>query len=144
NVTAFEGRSILGGRVFDIAASPVSPDEVVVAGEHGLWRSVDGGSSWVGLNEGLPNLNARRLRSVPDTEPLVRISNNSGEEFIWNGGERIGWRPADPIQSAADAALRSGAAATLGTEVTAAARVQDQLYAAAADGRPFSSPDRGR
>src|SRR5580658_1999809 len=65
NLSAYQGVSILGGGLSDVAASPRDPDEVVVSSDNGVWRSVDAGVSWSGLNEFLPNLPAGHLESVP-------------------------------------------------------------------------------
>ena len=61
NVTGYQGRSIIGDGVRDLAVSPRDPDEVTASTSAGVFRSLDGGKSWSGLNEGLPNLPARAL-----------------------------------------------------------------------------------
>ncbi|MBC7926532.1 MAG: hypothetical protein H7039_12825, partial [Bryobacteraceae bacterium] len=93
NLTEFNGRSILGGELVDIAVSPANPDEVVVAGANGVWRSVDAGNSWSGLNENLPNLPVERILEVPQSsDPSARVLLGKVGEALWSPGERGGWR----------------------------------------------------
>jgi uncharacterized protein (TIGR03437 family) len=126
NLTSFKGSSILGGRLFDIAARG---EEIVVAGEHGVWRSADAGVSWAGLNDQLPNLPIRRLLIVPGESPLTQASDASGREWIWRAGERGGWKPAGtPVNS--EPALTQWTSAALNSAVTAVTRVGDIIYAA--------------
>ena len=66
NLTEYKGASLLGGRLSDLALSPKDPDEIAVASASGVWHSVDGGLSWTGLNQTLPNLPSGRLLGVPN------------------------------------------------------------------------------
>ncbi len=43
--------SLVGPGLKDLAISPKDQDEVVVAGEDGVFRTLDGGKSWSGLND---------------------------------------------------------------------------------------------
>ena len=61
NLTAFNNRSVIGGGFTALAVSPSDPQEISVANSAGVWRSLDGGLSWAGLNDDLPNLPVRRL-----------------------------------------------------------------------------------
>src|SRR5262249_41166913 len=56
NLTSYKGVSILGDGFADVASSPRDSDDVVVASATGVWHSVDGGMSWSGVNDFLPNL----------------------------------------------------------------------------------------
>src|SRR5271166_3005071 len=58
NLTSYRGLCLLGPGLRAVTASPVDSDDVVVASETGVWRSLDGGLSWSGLNQFLPNLPA--------------------------------------------------------------------------------------
>ena len=69
NLTAFEGRSVIGDGQRDLAVSPRDPLFVAVGNSAGVWVSHDGGLSWNGLNEALPNLSVRAL--LPRNEVLV-------------------------------------------------------------------------
>lgn len=61
NLTAFNGRSIIGGGFTALALAPGKSQEIVVANRFGVWRSLDGGLTWRGLNDTLPNLAVRKL-----------------------------------------------------------------------------------
>jgi uncharacterized protein (TIGR03437 family) len=130
NLTSFEGRSILGGHLSDIAAQG---DEIVVAGENGVWRSVDGGISWAGLNDNLPNLPLYRLLSVPGEAPVTQAADEAGREWVWRAGERSAWRRAT-FSADREPALIAAASAALNASVTAAFRTGDTIYAAAESG----------
>ncbi|MBC8167991.1 MAG: hypothetical protein H7Y20_19240, partial [Bryobacteraceae bacterium] len=145
NLTAIEGRSILGGALSDLSVSPVNPDELLVAGESGVWRSVDGGASWAGLNDQLPNLPAQRLLALPDSDPSTRIQLNGGGEVVWSSGEHSGWRLSTDLVQTRERALLSSLAGVFGTAtVTTAVRSGDSIWAGSADARLMVSADRGR
>src|SRR5260370_36056649 len=65
NLTAFKTDSVIGLGQRSVAVSPVNQDQIGVANEFGVWRSMDGGLSWVGLNELLPNLRIKRILATP-------------------------------------------------------------------------------
>src|SRR5207247_4209610 len=66
NMTGFKSQSVIAGVQRSVAVSPANPDQIVVANDFGVWRSMDGGLSWAGLNQFLPNLTVRRILSTPD------------------------------------------------------------------------------
>jgi uncharacterized protein (TIGR03437 family) len=90
NLTLFQGHSILGGVISDVAIAPSTPDEVVAVGQTGVWRSMDGGRTWAGLNEGLPNLPLRRILGVPGDGEGIRVETDR-EVLEWKPGQRKGW-----------------------------------------------------
>ena len=65
NLTAFKTDSVIGLGQRSVAVSPVNQDQIVVANDFGVWRSMDGGLSWAGLNELLPNLRIKRILATP-------------------------------------------------------------------------------
>ena len=65
NLSAYKNQSVIGPGQHDLAVSPVDAQQLVVANERGVWRSLDGGMSWNGLNRFLPNLTVRRILSAP-------------------------------------------------------------------------------
>jgi uncharacterized protein (TIGR03437 family) len=142
NVTNSGGRSILGGVLNDIAVSPRNPEELAVAGVNGVWRSVDGGESWTGLNEALPNLSAQRIISAPADGSSLRIV-AAGRELVWQAGERTAWRVAAESFLAQEQQRMASASAVLGTNVTAISAPGDILYAGNTEGSLFFSRDRG-
>lgn len=146
NLTAFHNRSIIGPGQHSIAVSPSDPDQLAVANDFGVWRSMDGGLSWSGLNLELPNLPVSRLLATPSgthgTRVLVR---GLGAMELPPGAEA--WQPISDTQTKAegtaeDNALRR-ASQTLGTRITALAASAQTVYAGAADGRIWVSFDAG-
>lgn len=144
NLTEWHGESLLGARVRDIAPDPGADGRIAVATETGIWLSHDAGRTWIGLNEGLPNLPVRALIELPENGRHLRVAVRAGDStelMEWVPGQRAGWLPArepDPRL-----ALRARLSARLDTAVTAAAAVGDFAYAGAEDGRLFSTPDNG-
>jgi len=139
DVTLAGGQSILGSPLIDLAVSPLDPEDVAVASGSGIWRSLDGGLSWAGLNEGLPNFPARRILSLSP----VRVE-LAGGEAIWRPGQKTAWTPVAAEFSGRERALRSSLARQAGVaEFTAAAATGDFAYGGGADGRLWASPDRG-
>ncbi len=144
NLTAVENGSLLGGGLMDVAISPTDPDMVVVAGASGVWKSMDGGSSWAGLNQDLPNFPARRIMTVPDGNAGLRLAiDDNGAEVEWRPGEKTGWRIAAQSLSAAELVLRAQLSGTLNAYISAWAKSGDAQYAASIDGRAWVSNDRG-
>jgi uncharacterized protein (TIGR03437 family) len=132
NLTAFNGRSVIGDGQRDLAVSPRDPLFVAVGNSAGVWASHDGGLSWSGLNEGLPNLSVRAL--LPRNEVLVEGLGTAG----LNG--RAGWLLRDG-DATSDVALRAAASAKLGSKITALAGAGDVWYAGSLDGRIWTSSD---
>ncbi len=144
NLTEFRGGSILGTAPRDLAVSPHDPDVIVVANDYGLWRSLDGGLSWSGMNENLPSLAMRRILALPDGSTGLRVEVEGMGAFEWPPGERRAWRPVLDPALEYEARLRSLLSGVLETEITAVAIAGDFLYAGSADGRLWVSRDRGR
>jgi uncharacterized protein (TIGR03437 family) len=143
NVSRFRGQSILGEALTDLAVSPRDPEEIAVATAAGVWRSLDGGLSWAGLNDSLPNLPARKIWSVPGPGSVARIALAEGEA-IWQPGRRIGWIPAEPALSNAELALRRALGEVLSTEIVSVAIGAEWVYAGGRAGRLYASSDQGR
>ncbi len=143
NVTAYKRESIIGGGMTDLAVSPRDQDELTVANEFGVWRSLDGGASWAGLNDSLPNLPVRRILELPQASRGLRIAADGLGGVEWAPGEKHSWHPAPDAQDEGGAARRA-ASQSLGTDITALVSAGDTAYAGSADGRLWVSNDRGR
>lgn len=145
NLTEWQGESLLGGPVLDIAPDPGNDARVAVATPAGVWLTHDGGRTWIGLNEGLPNLPVRAFVSLPEKGRRLRVTVAAGgstELMEWIPGQRAGWAPvraADPAQ-----ALRARVTAMLGAPVFAAAEAADGALYAGDDQQLHASPDGGR
>ena len=142
NLTGFRGVSIIGDGLRDLAVSPSNEDEIVVAGAAGVFRSLDGGSSWNSLNENLPNLPAARIRNPPQGTQGIRIELPRGV-VEWQPGERLAWRPAYNSEAAAELTLRQLLSGERGAPVTALAIGDPYVYTGMADGRVIVSADGG-
>jgi uncharacterized protein (TIGR03437 family) len=144
NVTGYRDQSILGEGLSDLAVSPGNPDELTVSGQFGIWRSLDGGTTWAGLNEGLPNLPATRLIDLPNGLRAARLLvplNEGGEiEIEWAPGERGAWRQAAPGSSIAN--RRRALSQQFGMQVLGIGEMNNWGYASLPDGRIVSTQDR--
>jgi len=148
NVTAYKGTCLLGAGLASVAASPGDPDEVTVASATGVWRSVDGGLSWTGLNDFLPNLPAGHLLGLPSGTRGVRLSvANSVAEIEWAPGEKTAWKPVEGAPGTSDVELdqnlRNALSQLLKRPVTAIATAKGYIYAGDAEGRLRVSADAG-
>lgn len=146
NLTGLEGRSLLGGRVLDLAVDENSPDRIAVATETGVWTSADGGRTWAGLNDGLPNLAVRRLLAAPRGSTGVRIAAVTGgrlEAFEWHSGEGGGWMPAADGSLTIEEVLRLEVSEKIGVEASAASRFAGMTFAGSGGGLLWSSQDGG-
>jgi uncharacterized protein (TIGR03437 family) len=118
NVTAYQHSSIIGGGMRDLAVSPLDSDDVVVANDAGVWRSLDGGLTWAGLNDSLPNLPVRKLAALPQGSRGVRLLADGAGIIEWAPGEKQAWRSvaADPLASD-ESSTRRALAATLAVDL---------------------------
>lgn len=126
NLTAYNGRSVIGGGFTALAVSPGNPLEIAVSNRFGVWRSLDGGLTWRGMNESLPNFAARRLSG----RHSVLLAD--GSMATAEGGAWVLSKDADP---------ESELAARLG--VASAVRSGRLIYAGTSDGRLRTSRDGG-
>ena len=144
NLTAYKGACLLGAGLASVAASPSDPDEVTVASATGVWRSVDGGLSWNGLNDFLPNLPAGHLLALPGGTRGVRLSvANGAAEIEWAPGEKTAWKPVDAAEAVRGQNLRNALSQVLKHSVTAIATAKDYVYAGDSEGRLRVSADAG-
>jgi uncharacterized protein (TIGR03437 family) len=145
NLTAFGEASVIGSGQHDLAVSPRDPDLLIVANDYGVWRSVDGGLSWSGLNQLLPNLPVRKILATPQGLTGTRVAAVGIGLLEMQPGADKEWRPiADPQLSSQlerDANLRRAASQQVNAEITALAGTGEIRYAGASDGRMWISSD---
>jgi uncharacterized protein (TIGR03437 family) len=142
NVTAFRGASLVGS-VADLAIAPGHNDEIVTAGAAGVFRSVDGGRSWCGLNQGLPNLPATRLLDLPAGDQGVRIALKNDAAADWPPGNKDAWLPASNADLLSETQLRAALSSLRGVNVTALAIAGDFIYTGMQNGDVSVSANRG-
>ncbi len=147
NLTAYRDVSVIGPGQHDLAVSPLDPSQVVVANERGVWKSMDGGMSWSGLNRFLPNLNVRRILSTPANGHGVEVElDELGAAELPPGanGAVSAWQVFTDVRTERETQLLRVYSGQLGTEITAAASAGDVVYAGSSDGRLWVSRDRAR
>jgi uncharacterized protein (TIGR03437 family) len=146
NLTAFKTESVIGLGQRSVAVPPVSAavsrDQVVVANEAGVWRSLDGGLSWSGLNEFLPNLPARRILSTPSGTAGTRIEADGVGAVELLPGASV-WQPVTDSTAATDAARLKSYAERLGANLRSLAQADSTIYLGTADGHILISRDGG-
>jgi uncharacterized protein (TIGR03437 family) len=142
NLTAFRSRSIIGNPL-DLASSPRDSEEVAVASSAGIFRSLDGGKSWSGLNEGLPNFPGpgARLRSLPSGVSGVQLELQGGGIVEWQPGEKQAWAPALNGAALSDTKLRADLQTRWASPISALRREGNTVYVGTADGRIRVSTD---
>jgi uncharacterized protein (TIGR03437 family) len=144
NVTAYKGKCILGAGLASVAASPTDPDDVTVSSAAGVWRSVDAGLSWTGLNDFLPNLPSGHLLGLPGGTRGVRLSVARGTaEIEWAPGEKTAWKSVDNVKAGRDENIKNALSQVLKHSITAIATVKDYIYAGDSEGRLRVSSDAG-
>jgi uncharacterized protein (TIGR03437 family) len=145
NLTAYNREPVIGPRQHSVAVAPLDSRQLVVANDYGVWRSADGGMSWAGLNEELPNLPIRRL--LPSASPGTIRAEIAGAGIVElppaAAAAHTNWVPSadstDPT-----AGQRRAASQALQTEITALARTPVMWFAGSADGRIWTSVDSGK
>jgi uncharacterized protein (TIGR03437 family) len=116
-----------------------------------VYRTLDAGKSWNGLNQGLPNFPpaGARLLSLPAGGRGVQLELEAGKVVEWQPGEKQAWFPTmtptmTPTLGRAaqdDLKLRGDLQAQLGAPVTAFHREGAIVYAGLSDGRIAVSMD---
>lgn len=132
NLTGYNDRSVIGPGFNALAVSPSDPQEIVTANRFGVWRSLDGGLSWHGLNEDLPNLAVRKLigRRIVELADGTVMDDNAGA-----------WTPVTATDP--EVALRARLAGTLHADLSAAAQAGLVVYAGTSGGQLLVSRDNG-
>ncbi len=142
NLTAWRSRSLIG-KPFDLAVSPRDSEEITVASSGGVYRSVDAGKSWSGLNQGLPNFPAAgaRLRGLPSGVRGVQLELDAGKVVEWQPGERQAWLPTINQDALNESKMREDLRTKWGMPVTAIHQEGRTVYAGLSDGRILVSMD---
>jgi uncharacterized protein (TIGR03437 family) len=142
NLTAFKTQSVIGLGQRSVAISPANQDQIAVANDFGVWRSLDGGLSWAGLNELLPNLRVQRILATPGGTAGTRAEiDTMGAVELPPGGSV--WQPVEDNTTAGEAARLGLYSQRAGVAATAYGRSDRTVYLGTADGRILISRDDG-
>ena len=144
NLTAYRNTSIIGGGLHDLAVSPVNDEEATVASASGVFRTVDGGKSWSGLNQGLPNLPSTQLLSLPSGDQGARLALPDATVVEWEPGQKQAWLPSDNSDYVQELRLRQAIGLKDNIRVTAYRKSGEMVYLGTADSQVRVSTDGGK
>lgn len=147
-LTAYRTQSVVGPGMHSVAVSPRDPDQIAVANDSGVWRSMDGGLTWVGLNQYLPNLSVERILATPSGAQGARIQAGALGVLELPPGASV-WQPAPALaaQVAEELETRRLYSTRVHAEVstfsTFTRGTTQVVYAGTSDGQIFKSVDGG-
>jgi len=142
-LTSYKSDSVIGPGIRSVAISPNDASQLAVANEDGVWRSLDGGLTWTGLNQHLPNLSIERILATPSGGRPARILNGS---FVLElaPGSTV-WHGLPAALPLTEDAHKQAYSSQLGAEISTFAASSDgrHVYAGSSDGRIWYSVDGG-
>jgi uncharacterized protein (TIGR03437 family) len=145
NLTGFKSESVIGGAQHSVAVSPANADQLVVANDYGVWRSMDGGLSWAGLNRFLPNLAVKRILSTPSGTAGTRVESESLGALELPPGGSV-WLPATARlenEAARQSSTLQQISTRTGVKIVSYGQAKETIYAGTADGHIWVSIDNG-
>ena len=147
-LTAYRTQSVVGPGMHSVAVSPRDPDQIAVANDYGVWRSMDGGLTWAGLNQYLPNLSVERILATPSGAQGVRIQTGSLGVLELPPGASV-WQPLPALATLATEEIETRRlySARVHADVTTfsgfTSGANKVVYAGTSDGQIFKSVDGG-
>jgi uncharacterized protein (TIGR03437 family) len=142
NLTAYQSTPVVGPGQNSLAIAPNDENQLILANNFGVWRSHDGGFSWSGLNQFLPNLAVRRIVSLPSGASGIRIAVDGFGILELPPGTPV-WEPLRADVSDGETVLRQRYSAVIGAGLSAVAQVGNTVYAGSHEGRIWVSTDGG-
>lgn len=143
SLTGYHGRSVIGVAQHSVAISPADANQIVVANNYGVWRTLDGGSSWNGLNLAFPNLPVQRILATPSGAAGTRIAAEGLGELELPPGGSV-WEVSTANDLVEQAAAKQRYSLLLGADIHAFAASKTIVYVGSKDGRLWVSRDNGR
>lgn len=142
NLSSGGDSPVIGAGQNDLAVNPGDSEQIAVANDYGVWQSRDGGKSWNGLNEGLPNFPASKILSTQRGSSRIALDDG---RILTLPDARSPWQLASGDASAeAEARERQRLQPVLGAPISAVVHSADLVYAGSTDGRIWVSRDRGQ
>jgi uncharacterized protein (TIGR03437 family) len=147
SLTAYKTAAVVGPGQRSVAVSPNDEQQIVLANDFGVWRSMDGGLSWDGLNQALPNLRVVRILSTPSGPTGTRVQADPGgthplEALTMPPGGSV-WELSTAPDLMAENRAKQNFSSQLGATITAIGGAGSVIYAGASDGRIWVSEDGG-
>lgn len=145
NLTSYRAAAVVGPGAHSLAVSPNDDRQIVLANDFGVWRSLDGGFSWEGLNQSLPNLKVVRILSTPNGATGTRVhTDRLGDLQLAPGGAV--WEPAAAPELVAEQRAMQSYSSRIGpgVSITAMGASGSTVYAGSSDGRIWVSQDSGQ
>ena len=142
NLTAFKDESVIGPGQTSVAASAMNPDQIVAANRFGVWRSMDGGLSWAGLNQFLPNLSVKRILGTPTGTSGTRVEIDGIGAAELKPGASV-WTPVRDAAREVEMAMLRYYGGMVRADVRSMAMAGTDVYLGTADGRILLSRDGG-
>jgi uncharacterized protein (TIGR03437 family) len=141
-LTSYKADSVIGAGIQAVAVSPSDPNQLAVANETGVWRSMDGGLTWGSLNLLLPNLSVERIVTTPSGGHAARIL-TADMGFLDLAPGSMLWRQRTAISGTPDD--QGTLPGNPNTKISARAESSDgrHVYAGSTDGRIWHSVDGG-
>jgi uncharacterized protein (TIGR03437 family) len=145
-LTSYKSASVIGGGISSVAVSPADSNQLAVANEYGVWRSLDGGLTWTGLNQLLPNLSVERILATPSGGRPARILTEKLGVLELAPGSTV-WQRLPALLAQPEAAAKKQIGAKLGADIDISAFASSSdghyVYAGSSDGRVWRSEDSG-
>jgi uncharacterized protein (TIGR03437 family) len=136
NLTGFKTESVIGSGQRSVALG--SNDQIVVANDYGVWRSLDSGLTWAGLNEGLPNLPVKRILTTPQGTSGTRVAADGLGTIELAPGSGV-WKPSQDDNSVGEANVLRGFSAMVHADIRSYRVVGTYIYLGGSDGRIWVS-----
>lgn len=131
------------GTLNDIAVSSNNPDDLLLATQFGLWRSIDGGLSWASAHDQLPNLPVVKLLTLPTSGQPLRVLLEPYGEAVWQHNPQPAWVLSDPLVTSEHKQLAEQVARVIGSPLARVGLARTHVYAVTTTGVLLISSDGG-